>query len=140
MTCPTVARLRATAPLAGIAVATLLSLAPAAAETAPGLRTGVERRAEATVRIENFTFDPPEITVAPGTTVTWINRDDIPHTVAETGRRFRSKVLDTEMSFSFTFETEGDYAYFCSLHPHMTGAVKVRRNAMESRVPWQEHP
>jgi len=81
--------------------------------------------ADATVKIDNFTFDPPRLTVKAGTTVTWYNEDDIPHTVAATGRQFRSKALDTDDKFSFTFTTPGSYEYFCSLHPHMTGVIVV---------------
>lgn len=77
------------------------------------------------VRIDNFTFVPAEITVAPGTTVTWTNADDIPHSVAASDKSFRSKVLDTDGAFSHTFRTVGDFAYFCTLHPHMTGLVRV---------------
>jgi len=57
--------------------------------------------------------------------VTWLNRDDIPHTVAAKDRLFKSKVMDTDESYSFTFSTPGEYAYFCSLHPHMTGTIVV---------------
>ena len=76
------------------------------------------------VHIDNFTFAPAQLTVKVGTTVTWTNRDDIPHTVVSAGK-FRSKTMDTDGSFSFTFTTAGEYKYFCSLHPHMTGMVKV---------------
>jgi amicyanin len=81
--------------------------------------------ADAKVTIDNFTFDPPKLTVKAGTTVTWVNRDDIPHTVASSTRVFKSKALDTDNSFTFTFTTPGSYAYFCSLHPHMTGTIVV---------------
>jgi plastocyanin len=82
-------------------------------------------RAEAIkVTIDNFTFTPAELTVKVGDTVTWTNHDDIPHTVVSAGK-FRSKALDSDGSFSFTFTASGDYKYFCSLHPHMTGVVKV---------------
>jgi plastocyanin len=81
--------------------------------------------ADATVKIDNFTFDPPRLTVKAGATVTWYNEDDIPHTVAATGKQFRSKALDTDGKFSFTFTTPGSYEYFCSLHPHMTGVIVV---------------
>lgn len=81
---------------------------------------------EVTVSIDNFTFSPAEVTVVPGTTVTWVNNDDIPHTVVEKTQAFRSKVIDTEGKFSFTFMTVGDFTYFCSLHPHMTGKVVVK--------------
>lgn len=80
-----------------------------------------------TVKIDNFAFAPQVVTVAPGSTVTWINEDDAPHTVvADDGKSFRSKVLDTGDSFSFTFTTEGTWGYFCSVHPHMTGKVVVK--------------
>lgn len=77
------------------------------------------------VEIANFTYSPNIITVTPGTTVTWVNHDDIPHTVTATAKAFRSPALDTDDAFTFTFTTPGDYAYFCSLHPHMTGKVVV---------------
>ncbi len=76
------------------------------------------------VTIDNFTFAPAELTVKVGTTVTWTNHDDIPHTVVSAGK-FRSKAMDTDDTFSFTFTTAGEYKYFCSLHPHMTGTIKV---------------
>jgi plastocyanin len=79
---------------------------------------------ETMVMIDNFTFEPQQLNVKVGTTVTWKNRDDIPHTLVSAGK-FRSKTLDTDDSFSFTFTAAGDYKYFCSLHPHMTGMIKV---------------
>jgi len=78
------------------------------------------------VRIDNFSFGPTEVTVPAGTTVTWTNHDDIPHTVVSTDKVFKSKVLDTDEKFSFTFTTAGTYSYFCSIHPKMTGRVIVR--------------
>ena len=78
------------------------------------------------VRIDNFSFGPIEVTVPAGTTVTWTNHDDIPHTVVSTDKVFKSKVLDTDEKFSFTFSTPGTYPYFCSIHPKMTGKVVVR--------------
>jgi plastocyanin len=78
------------------------------------------------VAIDNFAFGPTDLTVAVGTTVTWTNRDDIPHTVVSTDKVFKSKVLDTDEKFSFTFSTPGTYPYFCSIHPKMTGKVVVQ--------------
>lgn len=78
-----------------------------------------------TVHISNFTFVPKMVTVKVGQTITWTNDDDIPHTVVATDKSFRSKVLDTGQSFSFTFTKPGQVAYFCSLHPMMTGKVTV---------------
>jgi plastocyanin len=106
--------------IAGLgAVALLLSGNPAYA-------TGQTTGQTVTITIDNFTFKPAQTIVTPGTTVTWINNDDIPHTIVETQKSFRSKALDTENSFSFTFMNAGDYDYFCSLHPHMIGKVIVK--------------
>ena len=85
----------------------------------------VARAEDATVKIDNFTFEPEKLTIKAGTTVTWKNEDDIPHTVASATKAFKSKALDTDDSFSFTFATPGTYEYFCSLHPHMTGTIVV---------------
>jgi plastocyanin len=85
---------------------------------------GIAHADETTVTIDNFTFAPAALTVKVGTTVTWKNHDDIPHTIVSAGK-FRSKALDTDDSYSFTFTAAGDYTYFCSLHPHMTGTIKV---------------
>ena len=75
------------------------------------------------VSIDNFSFTPQVLTVAVGTKVTWTNRDDVPHTVTGTEKRFASPVLDTDQQFSFTFTEAGSFDYFCSVHPHMTGKV-----------------
>jgi len=86
---------------------------------------GVSAQAqELQVTIDNFTFSPAELKVKVGDTVTWTNHDDIPHTAVSAGK-FRSKTMDTDDKFSFTFTSAGDYKYFCSLHPHMTGMIKV---------------
>jgi len=83
-----------------------------------------QQKAETTeVKIDNFSFGPGTLTVPVGTTVTWTNRDDIPHTVVSTDGVFKSKVLDTDEKFSFTFSKAGAYPYFCSIHPKMTGKV-----------------
>jgi amicyanin len=79
------------------------------------------------VSIDNFTFTPPNLTVKAGTTVTWINKDDIPHGIASSNNAFtKSKALDTDDSYSFTFTTPGTYQYFCYVHPHMTGTIVVQ--------------
>jgi len=80
----------------------------------------------AEVKIDNFSFGPAALTVLVGTTVSWTNRDDIPHTVVSTDGVFKSKVLDTDEKFSFTFNKAGSYPYFCSIHPKMTGKVLVQ--------------
>ena len=78
------------------------------------------------ITIHNFTFTPPELTVAVGTTVKWVNHDDIPHLVVNKDKVFRSKALDTDDSFSYTFANAGTFDYFCGLHPHMVGKVIVK--------------
>jgi amicyanin len=83
------------------------------------------KAADAEVGIDNFTFGPQELHVKAGSTVTWVNRDDIPHTVTSTTLAFKSGALDTDQKFSFTFTTPGSYTYFCALHPHMTGSIVV---------------
>ena len=100
------------APIAFLAPAAQAAQAPSAAAT--------------TVKIDNFVFGPAAITVTVGTTVTWVNEDDIPHNIVADDKSFRSKVLDTDEKFSFTFTKAGTYDYFCSIHPHMTGKVVVK--------------
>jgi plastocyanin len=78
------------------------------------------------VTIDNFTFGPKELTVAVGTTVKFVNHDDIPHTVVDKNKGFRSKALDTDDSFSFTFASAGTFDYFCGLHPQMVGKIIVK--------------
>jgi plastocyanin len=81
---------------------------------------------QAAVRIANFTFKDQVVTVKTGTTVTWTNDDDIPHTVVAKDGTFKSKVLDSGDHFAFTFAKPGQFGYFCSLHPHMTGTIVVK--------------
>lgn len=81
---------------------------------------------DAAVKIDNFSFGPSSITVSPGTTLTWTNRDDVPHVVASVDNFFKSKALDTDDHFSFTFTKPGTYEYFCAIHPKMTGKIVVQ--------------
>jgi amicyanin len=79
------------------------------------------------VKIDNFSFAPPSLTVPVGTRVTWTNQDDVPHTVVSTeGKVLKSPVLDTDQKFSYTFTAAGTYLYYCSVHPKMTGKVVVQ--------------
>jgi len=87
---------------------------------------GAAAPAPSVIKIDNFTFGPADATVPVGATITWVNGDDIPHTVVAVDKSFRSKVLDTDEKFSFTFTKAGTYTYFCSIHPHMTGKVIVK--------------
>ena len=79
------------------------------------------------IKIDNFSFGPMHLTVPIGSTVTWVNQDDVPHTVVSVeGKVFKSPALDTDERFSYTFTKAGTYAYFCSVHPKMTAMVIVQ--------------
>jgi plastocyanin len=106
----------------------LLGVIGSAAAIHGGLmvRAAEEKQAPTNIAIDNFSFTPREITVAPGTTITWVNHDDVPHTVVSPDKKFRSKALDTDDQFSFTFTDAGTYSYFCSVHPMMTGKIIVK--------------
>ena len=78
------------------------------------------------IKIDNFSFGPGDLTVPLGTTVTWTDHDDVPHLVASEDNIFKSKVLDTDDRFSYTFTKPGTYLYFCSVHPKMTGKIVVQ--------------
>ncbi len=81
---------------------------------------------EAAVKIDNFSFSPATIMIPAGTTIRWTNRDDIPHTVVSDDKTFKSKPLDTDEQFTYTFTKPGTYGYFCSIHPKMTAKVVVQ--------------
>ena len=101
---------------------TALASAPCSAEDANNAGAGPV----ATVGMDHTAFIPSEITVAPGTTVTWVNVEAMPHTVVDLNKAFRSKTLVKDATFSFTFTTAGDYNYLCSIHPNMKGKVIVK--------------
>jgi plastocyanin len=84
--------------------------------------------AEQKVQIDNFSYTPASITVSAGTKVTWVNHDDVPHTVTSTTkpRVLKSPALDTDDKYSYVFDKPGTYTYFCTVHPHMTGQVIVK--------------
>jgi plastocyanin len=107
--------------LAALMIATLLLSA-----ASPGSSAQTPQPGTAEVKIDNFSFGPATLTVTVGATVTWTNRDDIPHTVVSTEKVFKSKVLDTDETFSYTFRKAGTYPYFCSVHPKMTGSIVVQ--------------
>jgi len=105
-----------------LALAAGVSAGSPANETAPQAGSGPVQ-----VKIDNFTFAPTPLTVAAGTTVQWVNRDDIPHTVVSDDKStFKSKALDTDENYSYTFTKPGTYTYFCSIHPKMIGKVVVQ--------------
>lgn len=93
-----------------------------------GFALNAQEKAPMEVKIDNFSFTPATLTVPTGATVAWTNRDDIPHTVVSTAdpKTFKSKALDTDEKFSFTFSKPGTFSYFCSIHPKMTGKVIVQ--------------
>jgi len=86
----------------------------------------VEDKPAAQVKVDNFVFSPNPLTVSVGSTVRWVNQDDIPHNVVSDDKSFKSKALDTDESFTYTFTKPGTYTYFCSIHPKMTGKIVVQ--------------
>ena len=80
---------------------------------------------KAAVKIDNFAFVPGELKIKKGTSVTWTNNDDIPHTVVGIGTSIRSKTMDTDGTYTFKFDRVGTFNYICALHPHMKGKVVV---------------
>ena len=103
----------------------LAATAAAAPASASGL-AGEPGNGPVEVKIDNFSFMPGDLTVAAGTTVTWVNHDDVPHTVRNNDGTIKSKALDTDDKFSMTFDKPGTYEYFCSIHPKMTAKVVVK--------------
>lgn len=99
----------------------------ASAVTTSGASNAVasDSKSGTAVTIDNFSFSPATLTVAAGTTVVWTNKDDIPHTVVERNQKFRSKGLDTDDAYSYTFSEPGTYEYFCGMHPKMVGKIVV---------------
>jgi len=94
---------------------------------APSTLSGVaENQPSVAVKIDNFTFTPSQLEITAGTTVRWTNQDDLPHNIVADDKSFKSKVLDTNDSFTYTFTQPGTYKYFCGLHPKMTATVVVK--------------
>jgi plastocyanin len=114
--------------VAGLTAALVLGTLGFCSGQSSHVASAQEKMPSIEVKIDNFSFGPATLTVTVGTTVSWINRDDIPHTVVSTDdpKTFKSKVLDTDEKFSFTFSKVGTYPYFCSIHPKMTGKVVVQ--------------
>jgi plastocyanin len=118
--------MRRSVPIAVLLVALGLGIAGMGAGKGSFTASAQQKPETMEVKIDNFSFGPGTLTVPVGTTITWTNRDDIPHTVVSTEGVFKSKVLDTDEKFSFTFTKAGSYPYFCSIHPKMTGKVVVQ--------------
>jgi plastocyanin len=112
--------------IAGVAVPVMITVLLLFAGSRSVKAADQPSAANANVKIDNFVFGPQTITVPAGTTVTWTNKDDIPHTVVSTDGVFKSKVRDTDEQFSYKFDKTGTYSYYCSVHPKMTGKVVVQ--------------
>jgi plastocyanin len=102
-----------------LALASVLVLHPARAK-------GEAAAVALQVQVDNFTFGPATLTVPVNSTVTWVNKDDLPHVIASNDGVFKSKALDTDDKYSYTFTKAGTYAYFCSIHPKMVGTIVVK--------------
>jgi plastocyanin len=93
----------------------------------PAASPGETPASGAIVKIDNFSFGPADITIPAGTTVTWTNNDDVPHVVtSDDNKMFKSKALDTDDRFSFTFTKPGTYNYYCAIHPKMVAKIVVQ--------------
>ena len=112
--------------MAGLAAVVMLGIAALGMSQKSLGASGRQKPESGEVKIDNFSFGPGTLMVAVGTTVTWTNRDDIPHTVVSPDGVFKSKVLDTDEKFSFTFSKAGTYPYFCSIHPKMAGKIIIQ--------------
>lgn len=112
--------------VAGLAMPVVIAMLLLVAGSPSVTASNQPSAANAAVKIDNFVFGPQTLTVPVGTTVTWTNSDDIPHTSVSTDGVFKSKVLDTDEKFSYTFTKAGTYPYYCTIHPKMTGTVVVQ--------------
>ena len=114
---------RMSARLFGLAIGALV-----AASAGSGVAQQLAKAAPTEITIDNFAFSPPKLTIPHGTQVTWINRDEEPHTVVSATKEqpFKSQALDTDDKFSFVFDKPGTYKYFCSIHTHMVGTIEVK--------------
>ena len=114
----------------GFALAAIMAAAfavSAGARAIPAENAGDKPASGAMVKIDNFSFGPAAITIPAGSTVTWTNHDDVPHVVSsDDNKLFKSKALDTDDHFSFTFTKPGTYNYYCSIHPKMTAQIVVQ--------------
>lgn len=111
-----------------VSLAALLPLALAAVLISHPTRARSEESKSASlqVNVDNFTFGPDTLTVPANSTVTWVNKDDVPHVIASSDGLFKSKALDTDDKYSYTFTKPGTYPYYCSVHPKMVGKIIVQ--------------
>jgi len=106
--------------LLALATAALLAVLPTLANGEEAKGSGAE------VKVDNFTFSPDTLTVPVNSAVTWVNKDDIPHVITSNEGLFKSKALDTDQEYSYTFTKAGTYPYYCSIHPKMVGKIVVQ--------------
>ena len=110
---------------AALVVAVLLAIVPLILR--PTQANGDENKAQpAEVKVDNFTFGPETLTVPANSTVTWINKDDVPHVIASSDGLFKSKALDTDDKYAYTFTKAGTYSYYRGIHPKMVGKIIVQ--------------
>jgi plastocyanin len=121
-----IAKIALAALMAGFTMIVFTGSGHTQAVAASPLASSAAEQPAASVNIDNFTFGPNQLNITAGTTVRWTNKDDIPHNIVADDKSFKSKVLDTDDSFTYTFTTPGTYKYFCGLHPKMTGTVVVK--------------
>src|SRR5215467_1181296 len=89
--------------------------------------TGSSGAGQSKIEIKDFAFNPQTITVKSGEKITWINRDEEPHTIVSVEKQFKkSPALDTDQEFTIIAGAPGTYTYFCSVHPKMTGTIVVQ--------------
>jgi plastocyanin len=110
----------------GSIVALSLSLAAVVVLHPTRAKSEDTKTASMEVHVDNFTFGPDTLTVPANSTVTWVNKDDVPHVIASNDGLFKSKALDTDDKYSYTFTKTGTYAYYCSIHPKMVGKIVVQ--------------
>jgi plastocyanin len=110
--------------IVALTTATILSLTLLAC--AQKAQSAADSQSATEIKIDNFSFAPQTLEITAGTTVTWTNKDDVPHNVVSTDKIFKSKTMDTDEKFSYTFTKPGTYNYFCSIHPRMTATVVVK--------------
>jgi plastocyanin len=108
------------------AIALLVALAAIVVLRPTGARSEEAQSSPTDVRVDNFSFGPETLTVPTNSTVTWVNKDDVPHTIASNDGLFKSKALDTDDKYSYTFTKPGTYSYYCSIHPKMVGKIVVQ--------------
>ena len=111
-----------------ITIAALLSGFSLSALAGEMKDTGSSGAGQNRIEIKDFAFNPQTITVKSGEKITWINRDEEPHTVVSVGKQFKkSSALDTDQSYTIVAGAPGTYSYFCSVHPKMTGTILVEK-------------